>query len=92
MGKIKESVEQEEIPAAEAESEPVLTNIAMGMCNVTGEGWSLVKIRYNPVTGEVGKIEKFFTAEIRPYVEEQFRLETIKEDIFNNGINPWRGR
>lgn len=88
MGKLKDTLE--DVPAAD--SEVKLTHVAIGMCNVTGEGWSLIKIKFDPITGTVGPIQKKYTGEIRPYVEEQLRIETSKEDIFNNCERPWGDR
>lgn len=77
MSKMKEEAEKQE-------SVPVLTHNSISMCNVPGEGWSLVKIRFNPVTGEVGPLEKKYTGELRAYCEEKFKIEVIMDNIFGN--------
>lgn len=84
MGKIKElTIDEKDGNVA---VEPiVLTHTAISMANTPGEGWSLIKIRYNPITGDVGKAEKKYTGEIRAYIEEKFRIETVTDNIFNNG-------
>lgn len=90
MGKIKELTVDEENIGNTIETPVKLTHTALGMCNVTGEGWSVVKIKYDPITGTVGSLKKTYTGEIRPYIEEKLRIETIEEDVFNNCENPWR--
>ena len=93
MSKYKELVQDDNDDSVgnKIQGPPVkLTHVAMGMCNVPGEGWSVVKIKYDPVTGTVGTIKKKYTGEIRPYIEEKLRIETVEEDIFNNCQNPWR--
>lgn len=75
--------------------DPVLTHNAVSMCHIPGEGWSMVVIRYNPVTNEVGKPEKRRTGEGLAYIKERFKIDTVnpKEldgfDIFNNSGNKW---
>ena len=87
MGKIKDSLIDDNIGNT---AEPVLTHTTISMASVPGEGWSLIKIKYNPLTGEVGPMKKKYTGEFRPYIEEKLRIETIEEDIFNDCKNPWR--
>lgn len=84
MGKIKDELIDDEIGN---KIEPVLTHTALSMAQIPGEGWSLIKIKYNPVTGDVGKIEKFFSGEMRMYIEEKYKIETITSNIFNNSGN-----
>ena len=86
MGQIKESLIDDEIGN---KAEPVLTHTSLSMATVPGEGWSLVKIKYNPITGDVGKLEKLFTGEIRAYIEEKYKIETIILNIFNNCGNQY---
>jgi hypothetical protein len=95
MGKVKETVMDVETGAVEDTSEAVLTHNAISMCHIPGEGWSLVVIRYNPVTGEVGKPEKRRTGEGLAYIKERFKIDAINPasldglDIFNNSGNNW---
>lgn len=97
MSKMKEAAMDTEV-AEEVNGNvvtPVLTHNALSMCHIPGEGWSLVVIRYNPVTGEVGKPEKSRTGEGLAYIKERFKIDVVntKEldgfDIFNNSGNKW---
>lgn len=70
-------------------SEDKLTHVAMSICFVPGEGWSLVEIRFNPLTGKTGEFKKLYTGETKDYMAEKYKLETINQDVFNNSGNPW---
>lgn len=61
-----------------------LTHTALSMALIPGEGWTLIRIKYNPLTGDVGKIEKAFSGELRMYIEEKYKIETVTLGIFNN--------
>lgn len=93
MGKVKDEVLTEEVNGNVAG--PVLTHNALSICHIPGEGWSLVVLRYNPVTGEVGKPEKRRTGEGLAYIKERFKIDAVnpKEldglDIYNNSGNKW---
>lgn len=66
-----------------------LTHTALSMCCVPGEGWSLVEIKFNPLTGERGPVIKSYTGEGKDYVIERLKIETINKQIFNNSGNNW---
>ena len=100
MGKVKEKVldmETNEVHEVEHEvgTEPVLTHNAISMAHFPGEGWALIVIKYNPLTGEVGKPEKRRTGEGLAYLKERFKIDAVNSieldglDIFNNSGNKW---
>lgn len=88
------SEEKEEVNGNVA-TEPVLTHNAASICHLPGEGWSFVTIKYNPVTGEVGKPVKSRTGEGLAYIKERFKIDVSNNkeldglDIFNNSGNKW---
>lgn len=86
MGKVKDSLIDVDKDGNTSEEglKANFTHLAISMCHVPGEGWSLVKIHFDPVTNTVGKFEKKYTGEIRAYIEEKFKIETITDNIFNN--------
>lgn len=93
MGKVKDEVLTEEVNGNVAET--TLTHNAISLCHVPAEGWSLVVLKYNPITGEVGKPEKRRTGEGLAYLKERFKIDAVNSkeleglDIFNNSGNKW---
>lgn len=84
MGKVKDTVIEEDVGFETPKAEPILTHTALSMAMIPGEGWTLVRIKYNPLTGDVGKVEKAFSGELRMYIEEKYKIETVTLGIFNN--------
>jgi len=93
MGKMKEALLEDNI--GNTVDEVQLTHNAISMCHIPGEGWSLVVIKYNPVTGDVGTPEKRRTGEGLAYIKERFKIDAVNPaeldglDIFNNSGNKW---
>lgn len=101
MGKVKETVVDMETNQVELDDNvgnkvvSELTHNAISICHIPAEGWSLVSIKYNPVTGEVGKPTKHRTGEGLAYIKERFKIDAVNSkelegfDIFNNSGNKW---
>lgn len=99
MGEMKEVVMDADVAEASEPNgnvvAPVLTHNAISLCHIPGEGWSLIKIQYNPITGDVGKPVKSRTGEGLAYIKERFKIDTVNPteleglDIFNNSGNKW---
>jgi len=83
MSKAKELLDDENIGNKEV-TEPVLTHVMLGMCNVPGEGWSLTSVKYNPTTGETGRVVKEHTGESGDYIAETLKIQMVRKGVFNN--------
>ncbi len=72
-----------------------LTHNAISMCHTAGEGWTLVIVKYNPVTGDAKVVEKRYPNEGLAYVKERFKIDAVNSkelnglDIFNNSGNKY---
>lgn len=94
MSKVKEVMLDEEVNG-NVVAEPVLTHNAISMAHFPGEGWSIITIQYNPLTGDVGKPVKKHTGEGLAYLKERFKIDAVNSkelsglDIFNNSGNKW---
>lgn len=95
MSKMKEAVMDADDNVGNTVEEVQLTHNAASICHLPGEGWSFVTIKYNPVTGDVGKPVKSRTGEGLAYIKERFKIDVAntKEldglDIFNNSGNKY---
>lgn len=93
MSNMKEEalkVEAEDDNVGNTVKEVELTHNAIGMCHLPGEGWRLVVVKYNPITGDAKVTEKRYPNEGLAYVKERFKIDAVNPkdlnglDIFNN--------
>lgn len=75
----KKKIETEEVKQEVAEQKPNLTHTAVGLAQIpeTRE-WVLVKIRYNPSTGQMGELERS-PADDRGHGIERFKVEAARD-------------
>lgn len=92
MGQMKETVldieTKEETVVAEA-SPVELTHLALSLAFLPGKGWSLIEIKYNPVTGDVGPLVYSYVGEGKDYIVERLKIDTIARGVFNNSNQPY---
>jgi hypothetical protein len=66
--------------AGSGSEEPVYTDIAYGIAkNMKTSEWELIKVAYNPITGEAKVKEKCHTGGYRIMAEEVFRITVAQE-------------
>lgn len=87
MSNVKETVmDVETLQEKEASG---LTHTALSMCCLPNEGWSLIELKFNPLTGEVGQLVKSYTGQGKDYIIERMKIETVNRRIFDNSGNNW---
>lgn len=95
MSKMKDEVLKDEDNVGNTVQEVKLTHNAISMCHLPGEGWTLVVVKYNPVTGDAKVTEKRYPNEGLAYIKERFKIDAVNSkelsglDIFNNSGNKW---
>lgn len=96
MSNMKEAVmDMEEDNVGNVVGKIELTHNAISMCHLPGEGWTLVVIKYNPITGDAKVTEKRYPNEGLAYVKERFKVDAVNSkelnglDIFNNSGNKY---
>lgn len=65
----------------ETNTNVVYTNSSLGLFK-EGNDWFLAKIQYNPLTGEVGKLEKLPAGTDKAMGEENYRIQVVELGIF----------
>ncbi len=77
-----EQMSQADLKPGTVVNAPVFTDTAIGVFrDLKKGGWWLAKIRYNPETGEVGKLEKEHAGDERMIANERFKITAIKEKV-----------
>ena len=62
------------------EKKAELTNSALGLVR-NGNQMDIIRIKYNPITKEVGEVEVVASEDDRKTGEERFKILTVKEGI-----------